>query len=146
MYKKILFPTSGSPFSEKIAETIIKLINNKDEAEITILYVMKIPQMYGDVPYQLEGEGVDTSQIALEDAQRVLAKATKVFDDNKVPYTIRIEFGDPVKNIIKVAQETNSELMVVGHHGESKLSDYLFKGNVTSQLINNATCPVLVVK
>ncbi len=146
MYKKILFPTSGSPFSEKIAETIIKLINNKDEAEITILYVMKIPQMYGDVPYQLEGEGVDTSQIALEDAQRVLAKATKVFDDNKVPYTIRIEFGDPVKNIIKVAQETNSELMVVGHHGESKLSDYLFKGNITSQLINNATCPVLVVK
>ncbi|NLW25209.1 MAG: universal stress protein [Clostridia bacterium] len=146
MYKKILFPTSGSPISEKIAETIIKLINNKDEAEITILYVMKIPQMYGDVPYQLEGEGVDTSQIALEDAQRVLAKATKVFDDNKVPYTIRIEFGDPVKNIIKVAQETNSELMVVGHHGESKLSDYLFKGNVTSQLINNATCPVLVVK
>lgn len=146
MYKKILFPTSGSPFSEKIAETIIKLINNKDEVEITILYVMKIPQMYGDVPYQLEGEGVDTSQIALEDAQRVLAKATKVFDDNKVPYTIRIEFGDPVKNIIKVAQETNSELMVVGHHGESKLSDYLFKGNVTSQLINNATCPVLVVK
>ena len=122
------------------------MINNKDEAEITILYVMKIPQMYGDVPYQLEGEGVDTSQIALEDAQRVLAKATKVFDDNKVPYTIRIEFGDPVKNIIKVAQETNSELMVVGHHGESKLSDYLFKGNVTSQLINNATCPVLVVK
>jgi len=146
VYKKILFPTSGSPISEKIAETIIKLINNKDEAEITILYVMKIPQMYGDVPYQLEGEGVDTSQIALEDAQRVLAKATKVFDDNKVPYTIRIEFGDPVKNIIKVAQETNSELMVVGHHGESKLSDYLFKGNVTSQLINNATCPVLVVK
>jgi len=146
VYKKILFPTSGSPISEKIAETIIKLINNKDEAEITILYVMKIPQMYGDVPYQLEGEGVDTSQIALEDAQRVLAKATKVFDDNKVPYTIRIEFGDPVKNIIKVAQETNSELMVVGHHGESKLSDYLFKGNVTSQLINNSTCPVLVVK
>ena len=146
MYKRILFPTSGSPFSEKIAETITKLIHNPDKAEITILYVMKIPPMYGTVPYQLEEEGVDTSQIALEDAQRVLAKATKVFNENKVPYTIRIEFGDPVENIIKVAQETNSELMVVGHHGESKLSDYLFKGNVTSQLINNATCPVLVVK
>lgn len=146
MFKKILFPTSGSPISEKIATTITKLIDNPAEADITILYVMKVQPMFGTIPTQLEEEGVDPRKIALEDARKILTTATKVLKENNIPYTLRIEFGEPVETIINVAKETKSELMVVGHHGESTLSDYLFKGNITSELINSSICPVLVVK
>ena len=146
MFKKILFPTTGSPISEKIANTIVNLISDSQEREITILYVLEVSPLHPSVSYQLQDKGIDPSKIALEDVKEILAKATKVFNENNIPYNIRLEFGEPVKMILKVAEETESQLMVVGHHGESSLSDYLFKGNITSELVNKAKCPIMVVK
>ena len=146
MFKRILLPTSGSPITEKKAETILHLIGDPKDAEITILYVIKSYPNFGVVSSELEQKGIDTSQICLEDAKNVVKKATKVFKENGIPYTLKVEIGEPVETIIKVATETNSQLMIVGHHGESTLSDYLFKGNITAQLINKSPCPILVVK
>ena len=69
-----------------------------------------------------------------------------MFKEQNVSYKIRIEVGEPVETIVKVAEEIDAQLMVIGYHGESKLSDYLFKGNITSRLIDNSKCPLLVVK
>lgn len=146
MFKKILFPTSGSPISEKIARTIVKLVDNSQDVEITILYVLEITPFHRTVSYQLEDKGIDPSKLALEEAKEALSKATKVFDENKIQYNIKVEYGEPIEMILKVASEEESDLMVVGHHGESSLSDYLFKGNITAELINKSTNPIMVVK
>ncbi|MDK2822409.1 MAG: hypothetical protein PWQ67_386 [Clostridia bacterium] len=146
MFRKILFPTSGSPISEKIAKTIVNLLSDTNGAEITILYVLEVTPFHRSVSYQLEDKGIDPSKIALEDVKEILEKATKVFNEYNIPYNIRVEFGEPVEMILKIAKETNSDLMVVGFHGQSSLSDYLFKGNITTELINKTTCPIMVVK
>lgn len=147
MFKRILFPTSGSPISEKIAQTIVeKLVKDAKGVEVTILYVLEVTPFHSSVSYQLKEKGIDASQMALEDVKNILSKATKVFKDNNVEYKVRVELGEPVKTILKVAEEINSDLMVVGYHGQSTLSDYLFKGNITNELIDGATCPIMVVK
>ncbi|MFZ7102658.1 MAG: universal stress protein [Peptococcaceae bacterium] len=146
MFKKILFPTSGSPISEKIAKTIVRLIHDSQDVEITILYVLEVTPFHRTVSYQLEDKGIDSSKLALEEAKEALAKATKVFSEHNMPHHIKIELGEPIEMILKVANEQGSDLMVVGHHGQSSLSDYLFKGNITAELINKATCPIMVVK
>ncbi|KJS18652.1 MAG: hypothetical protein VR72_21865 [Clostridiaceae bacterium BRH_c20a] len=146
MFKKILFPTSGSPVSEKIALTIVNLISDTKNAEITIVYVLQVTPFHRTVSYQLEDKGIDSSKLALEDIKDILEKATKVFRENNIPYTIRVELGEPVEMILKIAEETKSDLMVVGFHGHSTLSDYLFKGNITNELIDKTNCPILVVK
>lgn len=147
VFKKILFPTSGSPISEKIAQTIVdKLVKDAKDTEVTIVYVLEVTPFHSSVSYQLEEEGMDASQLALEEVKNILAKATKVFKENNVDYKVRVELGEPVKTILKVAEETGSDLMVVGYHGQSTLSDYLFKGNITSELIDGAVCPIMVIK
>jgi len=146
VFKKILFPTSGSPISEKIAKTIANLVSDIKDAEITIVYVLEVTPFHRSVSYQLEDKGIDSSKLALDEVKEILAKATKVFNENGIPYKIRVELGEPVEMILKIAEEINSDLMVVGYHGESSLSDYLFKGNITAELINKATCPIMVVK
>lgn len=147
MFKKILFPTSGSPISEKIAQTIVnKLIIDPNEIKITILYVLEVTPFHRSVSYQLQDKGIDSTQLALEEVRGILAKATKVFNDNNIPYQIRVELGEPVETILKIAEEMNCDLMVVGFHGQSSLSDYIFKGNITTELIDGANCPIMVVK
>jgi len=146
LFKKILFPTSGSPISEKIAQTIANLISDTEDAEITIVYVLQVTPFHRTVSYQLEDKGIDSSKLALEEIKEILNKATKVLREKNIPHKIRVELGEPIEMILKIAEETKSDLMVVGFHGQSTLSDYLFKGNITNELIDKANCPILVVK
>jgi nucleotide-binding universal stress UspA family protein len=146
VFKRILLPTSGSPIAAKKARTICQLLNDYQDAEVTILYVMKSYPNYAVVNSQLAKEYIDPNQIYLDDAKKIVRKALQVFKEQNVPYKIRIEVGEPVETIVKVAEEIDAQLMVIGYHGESKLSDYLFKGNITSRLIDNSKCPLLVVK
>ena len=133
MFKRILLPTSGSPIAAKKARTICQLLNDYQDAEVTILYVMKSYPNYAVVNSQLAKEDIDPNQIYLDDAKKIVRKALQVFKEQNVPYKIRIEVGEPVETIVKVAEEIDAQLMVIGYHGESKLSDYLFKGNITSR-------------
>ncbi|MGI6227543.1 MAG: universal stress protein [Peptococcales bacterium] len=147
MFKKILFPTSGSPISAKIAKTIVNgLFIDQNDLEITILYVLEVTPFHRSVSYQLEDKGIDSTKLALDEVRGILAKATKVFNDENIPYKIRVELGEPVETILKVADEIKCDLMVVGYHGQSSLSDYLFKGNITNELMDGANCPIMVVK
>ncbi|MGF7184049.1 nucleotide-binding universal stress UspA family protein [Desulfitispora alkaliphila] len=147
MFKKILFPTSGSPLCGKIARTICGLIKEKPEREVTILNVLD-PRHHipAQVDYELDKCGLRPDAEAIKNAEQVLKKAIKVFKENNVPYKVMVRSGEPVCTIIEVADEMQCDLMVVGHHGESRLSDYLFKGNITARLINEADCPVIVIK
>ena len=63
----------------------------------------------------------------------------------KVPIEHRLEEGDPVTVILRVARESKCELIVMGTHGRSGLA-HLLMGSVAEQIVRKATCAVLVVK
>lgn len=146
MFEKILFPTCGSPLSGKIAETIVGLIKEKPDRQVTILTVVDYHQLPIAVDYQFEQSGFHHKDFVLKNVEEIIEKAVKVFKENNVPFEVRVEKGEPTKTIVQVADEIECDLMVVGHHGESKLSDYLFKGDMTANLINESHCPVMVIK
>lgn len=53
--------------------------------------------------------------------------------------------GDPGKNICKMAQEWNADLVVIGRRGRSGVSELLL-GSVSNYVVHNAHCCVLVVQ
>jgi nucleotide-binding universal stress UspA family protein len=53
--------------------------------------------------------------------------------------------GDPAAEILRIAQDTNSDLIVMGTHGRSGLGRLLM-GSVAEQVVRKASCPVLTVK
>jgi nucleotide-binding universal stress UspA family protein len=57
----------------------------------------------------------------------------------------RIVEGDPAAVILRVAEETNCDLIVMGTHGRSGLS-HLLMGSVAEVVVRKSTCPVLVAK
>ena len=65
--------------------------------------------------------------------------------DAKVPVEHRLEEGNPVAEILRVAQESQCDLIVMGTHGRTGLA-HLLMGSIAEPVVRKATCPVLVVK
>lgn len=53
--------------------------------------------------------------------------------------------GDPVGAILKISQERQCDLIVMGSHGRTGLHRLLM-GSVAEQVLRKATCPVVTVK
>lgn len=53
--------------------------------------------------------------------------------------------GDPVNTILRAAEETNSDLIVMGTHGRAALTRLLM-GSVAESVLRKAPCPVLTSK
>lgn len=53
--------------------------------------------------------------------------------------------GDPVDMILRAAEETHSDLIVMGTHGRTALARLLL-GSVAEMVLRKAPCPVLTVK
>lgn len=57
----------------------------------------------------------------------------------------RIVFDAPANGLIEVARELSADLLIVGTHGRTGLAR-LVLGSVAAQVVNDAPCPVLVVR
>jgi nucleotide-binding universal stress UspA family protein len=57
----------------------------------------------------------------------------------------RVEEGDAVEAILRVAEEVHSDLIVMGTHGRTGLTRLLM-GSVAEHVVRKAACPVLTVK
>ena len=65
--------------------------------------------------------------------------------DMGLPIQTEVALGDPREVILRVAQEHNADLIVVGSHGRSGIPKLLM-GSVASHVVTHAPCNVLVVK
>jgi len=65
--------------------------------------------------------------------------------DNRVCTEYKLAKGDPAKSIVKVAEETRCDLIVLSTHGRSGLRRVLM-GSVAEHVLRIASCPVLVLK
>jgi nucleotide-binding universal stress UspA family protein len=57
----------------------------------------------------------------------------------------RLEHGDPATEVVRVAQETAADLIVLGTHGRTGLGRVLL-GSVAETVLRQAPCPVLTVR
>jgi nucleotide-binding universal stress UspA family protein len=81
---------------------------------------------------------------AKADAKRHLEEVTNHLRDAGYHVSYRIEVGDPVENITRVANELDVDMIAMSTHGRSGLSRLIF-GSVTSGVLKAAQRPVLVI-
>src|SRR5262249_24396073 len=63
----------------------------------------------------------------------------------KVKVEHRLMEGDPAREILKMAEETGCDLIIMGTHGRTRLQRMLL-GSVAEQVLRKARCPVVTVK
>ena len=138
---RILVPTDGSGQAFKALGEAIHLAATTD-AELTLLMVVDYDSevaafeqvsLSGYVPAELE--------VA---AWRFLAELMHVIP-TEVSAHPRVESGDPADVIVSVAEEEESDLVVMGSRGLGTLGG-LLTGSVSAAVLKSAPCPVLLCK
>ncbi len=71
--------------------------------------------------------------------------ATVVPTDPSVPHRHELRHGDPIGEIVRLANEEKADMIVMGTHGRTGLTRLLM-GSVAEAIVRRADCPVLTVK
>ncbi len=83
--------------------------------------------------------------------QRAVSSVARRLDQEKIVHVDRVEVGDPVATILRVAREEDAELILLGDGPPGLVQRMLptiglSVATVTSQVLQLATVPVVVVK
>jgi nucleotide-binding universal stress UspA family protein len=118
---------------------------------LTVVSPDELPPILLDVPDPfLEQEAVHEAEWRLEAAheERVraeLASEAAVLTDAGVEVTLHVRAGVPPDEIIRLATELGTDLIVIGSHGKRSLEELLL-GSTVENVTKHAPCPVLVVR
>jgi nucleotide-binding universal stress UspA family protein len=79
------------------------------------------------------------------DAEVVLAKAVESLAQTDVSVESMAQEGDAAEVIIRVAEERNADMVVIGDMGMTGIKRFLL-GSVPSRVAHHAPCSVLIVR
>ena len=142
-FEKILLATDFSDYSEVACEYALSLARTFNSS-ILVLHVINEPvDLRGFyVPHisfeQLEKE-IETS------ADQMLERFCREHLQESSSYRTMTVSGVPYEEIIRVATEQESSLIVIGTHGRTGL-DHLIFGSTAERVVRGAPCPVMTIR
>ena len=139
MFKKILYPTDFSTFSNAVAETIINLRPAGVE-EVVLLNVID-KRLFLQFPEVTE----DVIKSMRASAKENISKIEKKFSGAGLKTISHVEIGIPFNQIVAFAKAEAISLIVMGSHGRSLVEEMLL-GSTTENVLRHATVPLLVQK
>ena len=132
--RTILYPTDFSPLAYHAFEVACALAHDY-KARLVLLHVHE--------PLVPMGELVPTEPAGYREALLRDLQALKPAQTIATDY--RLEEGAVAKEILRVANETKCDVIVLGTHGRSGLGRILL-GSVAESVLREASCLVLTVK
>jgi nucleotide-binding universal stress UspA family protein len=141
--KRILVPVDFSAFSET-AQRIAVHLAKKTGAKVMLAHCVYTPLEWHRLSVKQQEEYPETVAYTV-DAEIKLSKiaGSDLFRDAEVETAVL--HGTPYQQIIQQAARYQTDLIVMGTHGNEK-ADRPFLGSNSQRVIRMATCPVLSVK
>ena len=128
-FQNILIPTDFSGAAEPAVQHALTLAA-REQAQILLLHVL--PGMAGPGPE-------DRRQATAEQWLQELARQASV------PVHTLVVWGDPAAEICRVAQERQSDLIVISTHSRTG-RELAFIGSVADAVVRRAPCAVLLLR
>lgn len=141
LYEKILLATDLFEQNNRLAARA-QALATRFEAELSIVHVLEpLPIMEPGYAEILSNE-IDLTEQMLAVATSRMDKYAAALD---VPAERRyVELGNPKVEIVRVAEQLNADLIVIGTHGRHGLGVLL--GSTASSVVHHANCDVLTVR
>ena len=150
LFEKTLYSTDFSPLAE-VALDYVKKLKEAGEKEVVVVHVVddlsiELPEgadllnekeLYKILP-EVDQEYVTSLIERLEAIKRIL-------ESEGLNVKLYLKYGNIPKQIVEVSKKENVKLIVMGAHGKGLLTEILL-GSVSTDVIRNAECPVLIVK
>lgn len=110
----------------------------------TSLDVLAVTALKGPALNEM-GDAVDVDPHALERAEGRLAELKGILDEKGIANRSRIVAGDPRDVIVEIARNERIDLILTGSRGLN-LASRMLLGSVSSDILQRAPCPVLLVR
>lgn len=136
--KKILVPIDGSDNSMKALDKA-KEIAISAKSDITILNVTDTSK------YHISDYEAKFAEQKIEHSKELLKSSLENFKDFDGKVETVHEIGNSASEIIKLAEEGNYDLIVMGSRGLGTFSR-AFLGSVSNKVLNHVNISVLIVK
>jgi len=141
MYDTVLVPTDGSDTVEQTLPHALRLAADTN-ATIQVLYVVDTRAIHAadaDEREAVEADLVDAGEEAVE----VVADRAAAED---IEYETEVRRGTPDKEIVRHADEHDSDVIVIGTDGKTPREKLQALGSVSERVVDNASIPVFVIK
>jgi len=141
--QRILVPVDFSDTAKKALQYAVPFAKAFD-AEVVLLNVMQsysLPPEIGYVPPELVVSQRDFIASAREELDKWCAREI----GGRARTQVLVREGVPWQEVVTVARETNTDLIVLATHGRTGLKHVLL-GSVAERVARHAPCPVLVVR
>jgi nucleotide-binding universal stress UspA family protein len=155
--QKILVATGDSPDSQKIFETGLTFAE-KLGAKISFLHVLTPTPMglelfdnpgMGTIAPMISDSAMARSTAEWQDYERFGIERLQLYAKQAQAHHVAAEifqnFGDPGRVICETAADIAADLIVIGSHQKSRLSEILV-GSTSSYVFHHAPCSVTIVR
>jgi nucleotide-binding universal stress UspA family protein len=132
MIEKILLTVAGRGLCEEMLNMLME-VPFMEKASVTVLHV---------VPPQVTAEAMSAK---LEQGGKILAEAVKSLKIDPSRITPRLKQGDPKDVVLQVADEEDSDLILMGSRGLKRLESIL-QNSVSQYVFQLSARPMLLVK
>ena len=140
-YQHILLAIDFSTHSEEVSSQASD-IAKRYQAKLSVCHIIEDIAIT-DLAYEpMISFDMEIKQAMMEAGKRQLSELSEKLDiptDNQW-----LEFGNPVHDIIRLAEEQQIDLIVIGSHGRHGIRRIL--GSTANGVLHHATCDVLAVR
>jgi nucleotide-binding universal stress UspA family protein len=146
LIRKILVGIDGSEHANRALDFALDLAS-KYSAEVQLLTVVP-PVFLPATSFEImKSEAIAEATAQLENSfKKVLSKAEEKVKKEKPSLKVSTKFeeGSPDEKIVETASRGNFDIIIMGSRGLGH-RDYSV-GSVSSRVVDQASCPVLIVK
>lgn len=150
-YKNILYTTEFSETWKDVFSHALGIAKQYN-AKLTFLYVLNtelIDLLTFDVGLErsssIDKKFTEAKDFTANTRKKIVKKITSEFGKEVIKdIKILVERGNPAKIILKIAEEHNCDLIVMGFKGKTTLDD-LTIGSTVNRVLHKSKLPVLVV-
>ncbi|TWT72204.1 universal stress protein [Crateriforma conspicua] len=141
--KRIVIATDGSANAEEAA-WLLSHLPHRDRLEITIATVIH-PPSYSYRAQPVESWLEDLLKRERDAAEQSAARIRDMFEGANVSIDHVAPRGSAGPEIVRIAEQTNADLVVIGARGHSTVSRIML-GSTSDYVATHAPCSVLVVR
>jgi len=141
--KKILIPIDFSTCSQHAAK-LASRIGRISKSEVHLLHMIELPKGYIDKTSK-KPLSIPQNILYIQKTKELLHKYKEKFFHKNKRVISTILFENPSEGILNYTKKIDSDLIVMGSKGHSKIEELIIGSN-TQKIIQTAKTPVLIVK
>ena len=142
MYKTMLVPLDGSELAEVVLPYAKELAGRLD-LELTLLHVYQ--PLGSESQFMSRAYLERAAEIVQKQSREVQAKTGAPSGGKAVEVLIKVAVGHPAEEILRYAEESSIDLILMATHGRSGVRRWVL-GSVADKVLRKSTIPIWLVR